>query len=112
MLVRIVLLLLAGCILAACGSSRNDKAAAACGAEIANRLAGKTYQIDLRDLAGNAKAESANTLLLASTIVFDKGLSTQNQQTYECRVRMDNADTASVLFLQFNWNTGDLKQAR
>ena len=112
MRVRIMLLVLVCCTVAACGNSRNDKAAAACGAEIASRLAGKTYQIDLRDLARHAKSESANTLLLTSTIVFDKGLSSQYQQTYECRVRMDNADTASVLYLQFNWNTGDLQQAR
>ena len=112
MRVRIMMLVLVCGTFTACGNSRNDKAAAACSAEIASRLAGKTYQIDTRDLARHVKSEAAGTLLLKSVIVFDKGFPTQSQQTYECRVRMDSADTASVLFLQFNWNTGDLKQAR
>ncbi|MGA9334170.1 MAG: hypothetical protein WBV39_07830 [Rudaea sp.] len=95
----------------ACGNHRNDTAAAACGKEIANQMGSKNYQVDLGDLASHAKAESADTVLMNSTVVFDKGLSTEVKQTYECRARVDKSGNASVLYLQFNWNTSDLKKA-
>jgi hypothetical protein len=108
---RIMPVLVAGLFLSACGHGRNDQAAAACSAEIAKRLSGKSYEIDVGDLARHAKSEAADTLLLNSTAVFDKGLSTEYKQSYECRVRFDTAGTPSVLFMQFNWNTADLKKA-
>jgi len=98
-------------ILAGCGRGRNDIAAQACNAEISHRLVGKRYTLDVDDLAAHATSEKPDTLLLKSTAVFDPGLSTQYKQTYECRVRFDSAGEPSVLFLQFNWNTADLKNA-
>ena len=108
---RALLVLALGASIAACGGGRESDAAKACSTEIAKRLSGKTYEIDLRDLAAHAKPESADTLLLSSIAVFDKGLSTEYKQTYDCRVRFDNANTATVLFLDFKWNTADLKKA-
>jgi hypothetical protein len=108
---RVIPVLVAGLFLSACGQGRNDQAATACSAEIAKRLSGKTYEIDIGDLAAHAKTEAADTLLLNSTAVFDKGLSTEYKQNYECRVRFDTAGTPSVLYMQFNWNTADLKKA-
>ena len=108
---RIMPVLVAGLLLSACGQGRNDQAAAACSAEIAKRLSGKTYEFDIGDLAAHAKTEAADTLLLNSTAVFDKGLSTEYKQNYDCRVRFDSAGAPSVLYMQFNWNTADLKKA-
>jgi hypothetical protein len=108
---RTLLLLGFGACLAACGGGREQLAAQACSAEIAKRLGTKTYAIDQRDLAAHAKTESADTLLLSSTAVFDKGLSTEYKQSYDCRVRFDSANAASVLYLDFKWNTADLKKA-
>ncbi|MEO8802756.1 MAG: hypothetical protein ABI304_04660 [Rudaea sp.] len=107
----ILLIPLACFLVTACGSSENSAAAAACGKEIAKQMGSKTYQVDLNDLARHAKAESADTVLMNSTVVFDKGLSTERKQTYECRARIDKSGNASVLYLQFNWNTSDLKKA-
>ena len=107
---RIMLVLVCGLFLVACGKGRNDQAAAACSAEIAKKLEGKSYEINIGDLARHAKSESADTLLLSSTAVFDKGLSTQYKQTYDCRVRFDTAGTPSVLYMQFDWSTADLKR--
>jgi hypothetical protein len=42
--------------------------------------------------------------------VLDKGLPSQDKQSYECRVRFDASGAPSVLYLQFNWNTSDLQQ--
>jgi hypothetical protein len=108
---RTFLLLSIGACLAACGGGREKLAAQACSAEIAKRLGAKSYEIDQRDLAAHAKTESADTLLLSSTAVFDKGLSTEYKQSFDCRVRFDNANAASVLYLDFKWNTADLKKA-
>ena len=108
---RAMLVLALGACLAACGSSREKQAAGACNAEIGKRLAGKTYELDLGDLAGHAKSETADTLLLSSTAVFDKGLSTEYKQSFDCRVRFDANNAPSVLFLDFKWNTADLKKA-
>ena len=108
---RSFLVLALGMSLAACGGGREKQAAQACSAEIAKRLSGKTYNIDLGDLAAHAKVESPDTWLLSSTAVFDKGLSTEYKQIYDCRVRFDAANTASVLYLDFKWNTADLKKA-
>ncbi|HET8942566.1 MAG TPA: hypothetical protein VFN13_11340 [Rudaea sp.] len=106
-----ILLISILCIAAtACGKSANEAAAAACGTEIAKQMGNKNYHVDLGDLASHAKSESADTVLMHSTVVIDKGLSTESRQTYECRARVDKNGKASVLFLQFNWNTSDLKK--
>lgn len=99
-------------VLAACASSRNDQAAGACNSEIGKRMNGRSFTVDLKDLAAHAKEESADTLLLTSTVVLDKGLASEDKQSYECRVRFDAQGNPSVLFLQFNWNTSDLKHAQ
>jgi hypothetical protein len=99
-----------GLVLAGCGGGRNDQAAAACNTEIGKRMNGRSFSVDLKDLAAHAKQESADTLLLTSTVVLDKGLPSQDQQSYECRVRFDASGAPGVLYLQFNWNTSDLKQ--
>lgn len=112
MRMRIMLVPALALALAACGSgNRNDRAAKACEAEIAKRLSGKSYEIDLGDLAAHATAEGADMLTLSSTAVFDKGLSTEYKQTYTCRARVDGG-TASVINLEFYWNTSDLSKSR
>ena len=107
-----VLLVSVGCLaLAACGEKPNDLAAKACAAEAANRLAGKTFEIDTKAFAASAKAESADTYLLKASVTFDKGLSTEYKQPCQCRARVDKAG-ASVLFMQFDWDNEGLKQSQ
>ncbi|MBS0558176.1 MAG: hypothetical protein JSR27_12250 [Proteobacteria bacterium] len=110
--IRTILMLGCCALLGACSPSRNDNAASACNAEIARRMNGRSFALDLKDLAAHAKSESADTLLLTSTIVLDKGLPTQDRQSYECRVRFDAQGNASVLYLQFNFNNADLRNAQ
>jgi hypothetical protein len=103
MLVLAVFLTLAGC-----GGGRNDTAADACSKAISDKLAGKTFSLDRKDMIARAKDESTDTVLIGSTITFDQGLSTEYQQTFDCRVRLGK--TADVIYLQFNWNKEDLKK--
>jgi hypothetical protein len=105
-----MMLMLASCLaLTACGGGPNDIAAKACTAEAANRLGGKTYEIDTKAFAASAKAEAADTFLLKAPVTFDKGLATEYKQVCQCRVRVDKAG-ASVLFMQFDWNNADQVQ--
>ncbi|MDR3386640.1 MAG: hypothetical protein P4L92_06260 [Rudaea sp.] len=108
---RIALVLAMGLLAGGCGNGRNDQAAAACNAEIAKKLAGKSYEIDIGDLARHVKTEAADTVVLSSTAIFDKGLSTEYKQTYDCRVRFDSTGAPSLIFVEFNWNKEDLKKA-
>ena len=109
---RSILLPTAVCLLllAGCGNSRNKAAAEACSKSIAEKLTGKSFYLDRSDMAGHAKDEPGGVVYIASTIVFDKGLSTQYAQTFDCRVRLDEGKPSDVIYLQFNWNKDDLKK--
>ena len=104
-------LLAAACLLlAGCGNSRNNAAVDACSKAIADKVTGKSFTLERKDMGSHAKDESADVVSIASTIVFDKGLSTQYQQTFDCRVRFDKDKVSDVIYLQFNWNKDDLKK--
>lgn len=105
LLAALCLLLLAGC-----GNSRNDAAIEACSKAIADKVTGKSFTLDRKDMGNHAKDESVDVVAIASTIVFDKGLSTEYQQTFDCRVRLDKDKVSDVIYLQFNWNKDDLKK--
>ena len=112
MRVRALLPLVIALMTAACGNSRDDHAAQACSDEIGKRLAGRNVGLDMDDMHRHIKSESSDTVLVTSSVVLDKGLASENRQTFDCRVRFDADGAASVLYLQFNWNTSDLKPTR
>jgi len=58
-----------------------------------------------------ARDESPEVVAVSSTITFDKGLSTEYRQTFDCRVRVANGKASDVIGLQFNWSKDDLKKA-
>ena len=98
-------------LMTGCGNPRNDAAVSACSAEIADKLEGKTFVLDRDDMSRHARDESPDVVHVSSTVVFDKGLSTEYQQTFDCRVRLEKDKPASVIGLQFNWSKEDLKKA-
>jgi len=99
-------------VIGGCGGSRNDTAASACSAEIGKRMNGRSFTLDLKDMAEHAKTEATDTVLLKSTVVMDKGLPSEDKQSFECRVRFDASGNANVLYLQFNFNNADLRNAQ
>jgi hypothetical protein len=109
---RVKLLVPAACALlaAACGATRNDGAVDACSNAIGEKLSGKTFSLDRRDMLAHAKDESTDIVAVSSTVTFDKGLSTEYRQTFDCRVRFENGKAPGVIGLQFNWNKEDLKK--
>jgi hypothetical protein len=112
MRVRAMLLFVIALTMTACGNSRDDHAAQACSDEIGTRLAGRNVGLDTGDMRKHVRSESSDTVLVTSSVVLDKGLSSESRQTFECRVRFDSNGAASVLYLQFNWNSSDLKPVR
>ena len=107
-----MMLIAGGClVLAACGGGASDTAAKACAAEVANRMAGTTYEIDAKELARSAKSESADTFLLKAPVTFDKGLKSEYKQVCQCRARVDKAG-ATVLCMQFDWENADLQKSQ
>lgn len=106
--------ILASCLfvlLSACaGSGPATVAADACLAEVNQRLAGKTFELDKDALATSAIQEggAADIWHLSTPIVFDRGLSTEFTQNLKCKTRVD-AGKASVLSLEFIWAMKDLK---
>jgi hypothetical protein len=97
-------------LLSACGGGREQTAAQACEAAVKNKLAGRTFDLNIKDLASRAKPEGADTLYLTSSIVFDKGLTSEYQQTIDCKVRFEGDKEPAVILLQFNWSMEGVKK--
>ena len=96
--------------LTACGGGRELTAARACEAAVKNKLAGRTFELDPKALAARAKAESGDILSLNSEIVFDRGLTSEYKQTFDCKVRFEGDKEPAVILLQFNWSMEEPKK--
>jgi hypothetical protein len=92
--------------LSACGKGPEKRAVAACEKSIAQKLSGKTYEVDAKDMLAKAKPEAGGAMTLSSVVIFDKGLPSESKQTFECKVQFDqknpNADPA-VIGMTFQW---------
>jgi len=102
----LVLVVLASIALTACGKNNQQRAVDACQKAVAEKLQGKTFELDLKDMLKNAKPGTDNVIALGSTVVFDKGLPSESKQTFDCRVLIDpkNADAEpAVQGLEFTW---------
>ncbi len=109
---RLVLLVSMLGLLAACGgSSRGQVAADTCMREVGSRLADKRIDVDVARLAASANEVAPDTLQLSAPIVFDRGTDGEYTQTIQCRVRFD-AEQPSLLFLQFDWDVGDIRKSQ
>ena len=98
-------------LLSACGAAGPAKTAAdACAAEVDQRLAGKSFELDASKLVATARKESGSSNIwhLSAPIVFNPGLSTEFTQVLNCKARVDG-DTAGVLWLEYIWALKDLK---
>lgn len=95
-------------LLAACSGSREQQAASACDAAVKDKVAGRGYEMSVKDLAASGKTEG-DAIRVSAPIVFDKGLTSEYKQVLDCRVRFEQGKAPTVIFLQFNWLTEDLK---
>ncbi len=107
---KLSLLISTALLLSACGGSREQQAAKACDAAVKDKVAGRGYEMSVKDLAASAKPEG-DALRVSAPIVFDKGLTSEYKQVLDCRVRFEAGKSApTVIFLQFNWAMEDLQK--
>ena len=99
---------IAAVLLSGCGG-REQQAASACDKAVKDKIAGRAYDMSMKSLVTSVTVD-ADTLHLTAPIVFDKGLSSEYKQVLDCRVRFEPGKEPTVIFLQFNWATEDLKK--
>lgn len=84
--------LAAALALAACSSSPDDAAIAACEKKIADEAGGKSFEVDRKDMQANAKPAGDNQIEINSTVCFDCNLPGEKKQGFMCKVRFDPAN--------------------
>ncbi|MBD8526966.1 hypothetical protein [Pseudomarimonas arenosa] len=98
---RIAIIAVAMCLLAACGG-KESQAVAACEKEIATKMGDKKYVVDSKDMSANAANEEGDIIRIQSIITVDPGLPREDKQTFECRVRFTDG-RADVISMSFTW---------
>ncbi|WP_187265891.1 hypothetical protein [Alkalisalibacterium limincola] len=85
-----------GAVLAGCGGS--SQAVSVCEAAVAERLPGRTYQLDADALRASAREDGEGVVFLQAPLVIDPGMTIEQRQTVECRVR-----GSDIISLNFIW---------
>lgn len=93
-------------VLTACGASPDQRAVDACRNAIAEKMSGKSYEIDAKDMLVKLQKQDSNTVTITSMLFLDKGLPAETKQSFECRVQFDPNDPKaepSIVGLTFTW---------
>lgn len=85
-----------GAVLAGCGGT--SEAVSVCEAAVAERLPGRTYQLDADALRESAREDGEGIVFLQAPLVIDPGMTIEQRQTVECRVR-----GGDIISLNFIW---------
>ncbi|MGY6518455.1 MAG: hypothetical protein ACXIUZ_07055 [Lysobacteraceae bacterium] len=88
---------LAAALLAGCGGS-TSRAAGVCEAAVAERFSGRSYDFDGAALRASARELDDGVVFLSAPLVIDPGMTIEQRQTVECRVRGDD-----IISLNFIW---------
>lgn len=84
-----------GAVLAGCGGA--SEAVSVCEAAVAERLPGRTYELDSDALRESVREDGEDTVSLNAPLVIDPGMTIEQRQTVECRVR--GGDLISLNFI-------------
>ena len=97
-------------VVAACGDKEavadtpEARAAAACEAELKNRLGEKLYELDTAALAASMQDAGNGTKKLAAPVTTEPGLTSEAKQIMECTVRFaEGKPTPDIVGFGFNW---------
>lgn len=85
-----------GAVLAGCGGS--SKAVSVCEAAVAERLPGRTYELDSEALRASSREDGEGIVFLQAPLVIDPGMTIEQRQSVECRVR-----GGDIISLNFIW---------
>ncbi len=93
-------------LLAGCAKNMESRAVAACEKAIGEKLVGKTFVLDKKDMLAKAKHDGDDIIQVSSFIVFDQGLPSETKQAVDCRVEFNPKDRSAdpaVVGLNFTW---------
>lgn len=92
--------------LTACGDSPDKRAVSTCDKAVSEKLAGKSFDLDRKDMLVKVRKLENNIVSITSVVTLDKGLPAETKQTFECRVQFDPANDKAepaVVGLTFTW---------
>lgn len=91
--------------LSACAGSVNDKVAKICIDAITAELNGQPFESDAKQFAAAVRADNEGIVVIESTVVVDKGLTSEVKRGFMCRVQTDPAGKTepSLILLQLGF---------
>lgn len=101
-----VVVALAVLALSGCSASSGDLAVAACHQAVSDKLSGKLFEVDRKLMINGYMAKDGGLGEVTAPVVFDRGLPSENRQTFTCRVQFDAArpeTEPNVISLVFQW---------
>lgn len=100
-----VIVLLATAGLSACGGSPNDQVAQTCMEGIAAQLGDQPFEGDAKQFAAAARDEGEGIVVIESTVIVDKGLTSEKTRGFSCRVQTDpqGKSPPSLILLQVGY---------
>lgn len=84
-------------LLVACGGGTSG-AVAVCESAVAERLPGRSYQLDVNAMRESAREDGEGVVFLEAPLVIDPGMTIEQRQMVECRVR-----GSDIISLNFIW---------
>lgn len=93
-------------ILTGCGQGLEKRAVSSCERAIGEKLSGKTFFLDKKDMLSKAKHDGDDIIQISTFVVFDQGLASESKQGVDCRVEFNPKDRAAeptVVGLTFTW---------
>lgn len=85
-----------GAVLVGCGGT--TEAVSVCEAAVAERLPGRTYELDTDAMRESAREDGEGVVFVQAPLVIDPGMTIEQRQTVECRVR-----GRDIISLNFIW---------
>lgn len=93
-------------LLSGCGKGMENRAVSACERAISEKLTGKTFVLDKKDMLAKAKHDGDDIIQVSTFVVFDQGLASESKQGVDCRVEFNPKDRSAeptVVGLTFTW---------
>lgn len=92
-------------VLAGCGGSTESKVAKICIDAIAAEIGDQAFESDARQFASAIRSEGEGIVVIESTVLVDKGLTSETKRGFMCRVQTDPQGKAapSLILLQLGF---------
>ena len=96
----VLTLCITGLALAGCSGGTNDKVAKICIEAIAAEIGDHPFESNAKQFASMVRDEGEGVVVIESTVIVDKGLTSEKSRGFMCRVQTDpQGKTAPTLIL-------------